>query len=261
VDTVYVVGDLHGCYVQAVDLLQKSQLIDADLTWSARDATVCFVGDYVDHGPDGIGCIDLVMRLQREAALAGGQVIALLGNHEPMLLAAHRFGDQLNPLLGQTFADQWREKNGMPRDLAQLTPAHVAWLARLPAMSLVADRLLIHADALFYTRYGHTVADVNRVIRTLLEGDDPAAWAQLIEQFSEHHAFRDDEGGNRESARHLRHTFGGRQIIHGHTPLCKVLNQPMTEITQPLVYADGLCVNVDHGLYLDGPGFVYQLTR
>jgi hypothetical protein len=27
------------------------------------------------------------------------------------------------------------------------------------------------------------------------------------------------------------------------------------EVTEPLVYADGLCVNIDSGMYLGGPGF------
>jgi hypothetical protein len=145
----------------------------------------------------------------------------------------------------------------MPRDLARLTPAHVAWLARLPVMALVADRLLIHADATFYAEHGDSVAEVNRSITALLHDSDINAWARLLERFSLHHAFRDEPN----AARHLLYTFGGRQIIHGHTPICKVIDRPMAEITQPLVYADGLCVNVDHGLYLGGPGFVYRVTN
>lgn len=41
---------------------------------------------------DGIGAVDLAMRLQQEAPAAGGRVHALIGNHEPLLLAAHKFG-------------------------------------------------------------------------------------------------------------------------------------------------------------------------
>ena len=63
-------------------LLRSTNLVTDELRWGGDNATLCFVGDFVDRGPDGIGCIELVMRLQREAADAGGQVIALLGNHE-----------------------------------------------------------------------------------------------------------------------------------------------------------------------------------
>jgi hypothetical protein len=46
-------------------------------------------------------------------------------------------------------------------------------------------------------------------------------------------------------------------LIHGHTPINKITGEPATEA---LVYAGGLCVNVDGGLYRGGEGFVYQLA-
>lgn len=254
-NSVYAVGDLHGCYSESVELLRTHGLINGSLAWCAGPSTLCFVGDYVDHGPDGIACIDLVMRLETEAAAAGGRVLALLGNHEVLLLAAHRLGGRRNPLQAGTFVEQWRDKEGADADLAGLAAHHVAWLTRLPAVALVDGHLLLHADAPFYREHGHSVADVNRSIAALLTSDDGAAWAHFIEQFGEHHAFRQDPA----LARSFLQTYGGHRIIHGHTPLCKVLDEPMPDITEPLLYADGLCVNVDHGLYLDGPGFVYAV--
>ena len=35
--------------------------------------------------------------------------------------------------------------------------------------------------------------------------------------------------------------------------------QPPEDVREPLVYSRGRCVNVDGGMYLGGPGFVYQL--
>ena len=55
------------------------------------------MGDLVDHGPDGIGAVELVMRLQQQAARTGGRVQVLLGNHDMLLLAAHRFGTRPIP--------------------------------------------------------------------------------------------------------------------------------------------------------------------
>ena len=55
---------------------------------AGRDARLWLVGDLVDRGPDGVGVIELVRRLQRE-----GDVHCLLGNHELLLLAARRFPD------------------------------------------------------------------------------------------------------------------------------------------------------------------------
>ncbi len=53
-------------------------------------------------------------------------------------------------------------------------------------------------------------------------------------------------------------TYGGGQIIHGHTPIMYMTKQPPDEIDAALVYNAGLCVNVDGGLYAGGPGFVYR---
>ena len=56
-------------------------------------------------------------------------------------------------------------------------------------------------------------------------------------------------------------TFGGRRIVHGHTPIwlpCWINPRPGDG---PFVYASGHCVNVDHGLFLGGGGFVTDLSR
>src|SRR5579871_6244279 len=90
-EPVYVIGDIHGQLGKLIALLRGAGLATDRLSWAAGAATLWFMGDFFDRGPDGLGVLDLVMRLQREAAVAGGQVASLLGNHEVMLLAAQRF--------------------------------------------------------------------------------------------------------------------------------------------------------------------------
>ena len=88
----FIIGDIHGHYKPLTQLLRfDGQIIDKDLRWNAGDATLCFMGDYFDRGPDGVSVVRLIMRLQREAEMVGGRVIALLGNHEVALLGARRF--------------------------------------------------------------------------------------------------------------------------------------------------------------------------
>ena len=41
-------------------------------------------GDYTDRGPDVRKVMDLLMQLEKEAKSAGGQFLALAGNHEVM---------------------------------------------------------------------------------------------------------------------------------------------------------------------------------
>lgn len=257
-----IVGDVHGELASLRRLLCNAALIDECDRWIGSDAALWFMGDYFDRGPDGIGVVDLLMRLQREAGAVGGQVGALIGNHEPLLLAAHRFGERPTGY-GGTFRSDWERNGGQPSDLDRLTDAHIDWLINLPAMTLVDRLLLIHADARLYERYGTTVDAVNHAIASVLHGDDVQAWDILLEQFGQRHAF--DDGSDRANeraarflARRFLDIFGGNQIVHGHTPIDKMTGQPPHMITSPLIYADGLCVNVDHGLYRGGSGFVYE---
>jgi serine/threonine protein phosphatase 1 len=71
----FVVGDVHGCRDEVDRLLDHLAPTSAD--------TICFLGDYVDRGPDPRGVIERLLRLRRE----GPECVYLKGNHEDMLLA------------------------------------------------------------------------------------------------------------------------------------------------------------------------------
>lgn len=245
---MHVIGDVHGEYDKLCRLLRGARLVDGGLRWSGGESRLTLVGDFFDRGPDGIGVVELVMRLQGEAAAAGGAVHALLGNHDALLLSAHRFGGY--------FLLSWRREGGQDSDIERLSPAHSEWLTALPAMAVHGGRLYVHADAEFYMRYGGTVDKVNARIRRLLRSDDQEAWDRLLDDFAERRAF-DGPGGSAASARFLAR-YGGRQLIHGHTPIEKVTGTPSARITEAYTYADGLCVNVDGGMVRGGPGFVYE---
>ena len=257
---VYVVGDVHGQFERLTALLLRAGFVGEDLAWKAGDATLIFIGDFFDRGPDGIGCLELAMRLQLQAAQAGGQVQALLGNHEIMVISAARFNRRLTSGPGGTFVDDWQFNGGQLAELPYLTDAHIDWLAHLPGMLLVQDHLLVHADAMFYLRYGSSAAQVNAWIQTVLEGQEASLYEQILDDFSEREAFLDDEFGVTR-AREMLQQFGGRRIVHGHTPIARMVGRKAREVRIPLIYAGGLVVNVDAGLYMGGNGFVYRLPE
>ncbi len=253
----YVIGDVHGHLKKLTKLLRDTHLVDEHHAWTGAQAILLFIGDLVDRGPDSIAVIDLVMRLQAEAPQVGGQVACLLGNHELMMLAAYRFGRRSTGL-SSSFISKWRHNGGNRKDLAALTREHLDWLAQLPAMALVADRLLFHADAPFYLRYGSTVDEVNTTVRALLKKSDDLAWEELIEDFARRGAFATSQSGANFARRYLT-TFGGQQLIHGHTPINAFTRAAPKTITTPLIYAEQLCINVDGGMFLGGPGFIYTI--
>ena len=248
---VYIVGDVHGHLIKLIELLAATKLIDDERRWTGGTARLWFMGDFFDRGPHGIGIVDLVMRLQVQAADAGGEVRALLGNHEVLFLGAQRFPFQ------RKFMLNWKRNGGQDADLSLVTAKQVAWLRALPAMALVENRLLMHADGMFYLAYGDTMAEVNESFSGLLHSDDTEEWDQLLDDFSERMAFSASQRGVANANKCLD-TFGGEQIIHGHTPIQYVADS--ISPTHPHIYCDGLCVNVDGGIYLGGGGFVYQLS-
>lgn len=245
---MYVVGDPHGHLSRLQTLLREAKILGPDLQWIAGSACLLFVGDYLDNGPDGVGVLELVMRLQAEARAAGGRVDALLGNHDVLFLAALR--------LGGRHADAWIEQGGQEQDRTRVTQAHIEWLSALPALLVLRDILCLHADSPAYLRYGDSVEEVNASVREVLVSDDASRWVTLLDDLEQHNAFEGQSGV--ALARRFLHQFGGSQILHGHTPIQKVTGQTPEEVTAALAYAAGLCVNVDGGIYRGGPGFVYQ---
>ena len=77
--TVYVVGDVHG----RLDLLLGLEaLIFDDAKESETEKLIIYIGDMVDRGPDSAGVLAHI----RGAVPSGFLRLALLGNHEHMLL-------------------------------------------------------------------------------------------------------------------------------------------------------------------------------
>ncbi len=84
IQRVVAVGDVHGDYEQFVKVLQSADLIDNHGDWVGGKAHLVQTGDLVDRGPDTRAVLDLVMKLEKQAAAAGGGVHCLIGNHEAM---------------------------------------------------------------------------------------------------------------------------------------------------------------------------------
>ncbi len=249
-EDLWVVGDPQGNLAPVMRVLRSNGIVDAGGNWSAGAASLVVVGDLVDRGPEGLGVIEFLRRLQTLAPRAGGRVVVLLGNHDILLLAARRFGGR--------FRADWLESGGVTRDLEGLHDDHVAWLTSLPAVAVERRTLLMHADAMFYLDYGTSVEDVNAAFRRVLASNDADVWEGLLDRFSEHRAFV-DPFGEANLERYL-YAFGADRVIHGHTPVPRMMQIAPATATSAYVYRGGRCVNVDPGIYLGGPGFAWRAT-
>ncbi|MFJ6447214.1 metallophosphoesterase [Streptomyces hydrogenans] len=265
---LFVVGDVHGYLDELVAALRAQGLVDENGGWAAGNARLWFLGDFTDRGPDGIGVIDLVMRLSAEAAAAGGYCKALMGNHELLLIGAKRFGDTpVNSGAGTaTFQAAWLLNGGQKHDMDRLQDVHLQWMSRLDAVVSEDDHLLLHSDTTAYLEYGETIEDVNETVHEIIRRNDADEVWDLFRKFTKRFAFR-DEGGP-QAVQELLGTYGGSRIVHGHSPIPYLLGQVGTEdgeedsrpaVEGPHVYADGLAIAMDGGVTMAGKLLVVQL--
>jgi hypothetical protein len=179
-ETVIAIGDVHGDFDDFVAILQRTGLIDKQNHWTGGKATFVQVGDLLDRGPKPRQVMDIMMSLEKEAVQAGGQVIALIGNHEMMNI----MGDlrYVTPANFASFADndsekrqkaayqeylKWRENH--PSLIAELTqPMELTepeWMARHPP-GFVEQReaLSPHGEYGKWLRGKSAVAEMNGIV-------------------------------------------------------------------------------------------------
>lgn len=75
--SLYALSDIHGCYKELCDVLNKLNLKSTD--------TLIFMGDYVDRGPNSKQVLNKIIELKKYY-----NVIALKGNHEDMMYRSLR---------------------------------------------------------------------------------------------------------------------------------------------------------------------------
>ena len=89
--------------------------------------TLVFVGDYIDRGPDGDQVLHIVHSLTTNPSAYGyGQVVALRGNHEDMILRARH---------DSHWFEFWQANGGRPEDWRWLSENQGwDWLESLPLL-------------------------------------------------------------------------------------------------------------------------------
>lgn len=133
-----VVGDIHGCRDELCVLLDALEPSGEDV--------LCFLGDYVDRGPDPKGVIDRLLQLRRE----GPRCRFLRGNHEDMFLSylglGGRYGDAFLYNGGGVTLESYG-MSGLPCEKARLAlpEEHEQFLLGLELMVRKDRFLCVHA--------------------------------------------------------------------------------------------------------------------
>ncbi len=259
---LWVMGDVHGERAGLRTLLQRARLADFEDNWLGDGATLVLLGDLMDRGPDGLGVLRLVRRLEEQAGAVGGRVVSLLGNHEVMMLSALRFRGRrgLGGLGGDPYGlyDYWKQNGGRVRDLSQLEPDDLEWLEARPPMYRHADWLLVHADSRLYLTLGDSIGRVTELAAAFLRASTPENWVDFLNAFAERELYTAEDG--QVEAAEMLSVFGGRRLAHGHTPVFVLQGLPPSPTMSPYVYAGGLALALDSAMaYQKGAGFIVRL--
>jgi hypothetical protein len=73
VDRIVAISDVHGAYPAMVRTLEAAGILDESLAWAGGESRLVVTGDLLDRGPASRQAMDLLMRLETEAA-AGAQL-------------------------------------------------------------------------------------------------------------------------------------------------------------------------------------------
>jgi hypothetical protein len=134
-----VVSDIHGELEPLIAVLRNAGVVDAERRWSGGRKHLVVLGDVFDRGPDVLGALWFLYRLEAEAQRAGGRLHLVLGNHEIMVMQGDlRYPGERDSLVaaryGVSFDQLFRPGESV---LAR-------WLTGRPAVLRIGDVLFAH---------------------------------------------------------------------------------------------------------------------
>ena len=187
-----IVGDVHGCHAELVELLTRlGYTVRPDGAAHPDGRTAVFVGDLVDRGPDTPAVLKLVMGM-----VAAGTALCVSGNHEDKLL---------RKLRGRNV----RVSHGLAETLAQLEAAPAGFAGTVePFLSGLISHYVLDGGRLVVAHAGCKEAyqgrASGRVRAFCLYGDTTG---------------ETDEYGLPVRYPWAREYRGSAMVVYGHTPV------------------------------------------
>jgi hypothetical protein len=84
---LFIISDPHSNFKNFASLLQKEGVINNRYEWRYKNNELIIIGDVFDRGKDATAIMWLIYKMRQEAALRGGHVTYLIGNHDWMVLS------------------------------------------------------------------------------------------------------------------------------------------------------------------------------
>jgi hypothetical protein len=229
-ERVVAIGDLHGDVDAARRALRLAGAIDERDAWAGGKLVVVQTGDEIDRGDDDRKVLDLFEKLKGEASKSGGEVIALVGNHEVM-------NGQLDfryVTRGafSAFSDVNPKDESVARESAQLESAqrgrasaflpggpYAQMLARRPVIARVGDAIFVHGGVLpKHVKFG--LDAINDAARAWFLGETRSLSKELSSEDGPLWTRMYSAAPSREDCAHLHEALAAldaKRMVMGHT--------------------------------------------
>ena len=238
VERVVAVGDVHGDFEQLVKALHAAGVVDEKNDWAAGKTHLVQLGDVLDRGQDSRKVMDLLMKLEEQAAKAGGAVHPLIGNHEAMVLMDDwRY---LHPAEIKAFGT-----DGDFRKALSAQGAYGKWIRGHNAVIQINDVLFAHAG-LLPTCARPSLREINDAIRKeLATGDEDGLATSSSGPLWTRFLARGDAEGVAKALDEVFAKYGAKRMVIAHTVSTKGI----------ATRAGGRLIRVDVGMceYYGGP--------
>jgi len=207
---IVAVGDVHGDFDQFVKVLRAAKVINEKNDWSAGKTILVQTGDVLDRAPDSRKAIDLLMKLEAQAAKTGGAVHALVGNHEAMVVC----GDWRYVHPGEFTA--FGGERGFRKAMSP-TAKYGKWLCGNKTVVKVGDTIFLHGGLTFPTAK-LSLKQINQAVRMeMVRGRaGPMTMGMHSPLWDRSLAIGDPD----EAAAQLKKVlarYGARRMVVGHT--------------------------------------------
>lgn len=218
VDRLVAIGDLHGDLQSTRRALRLAGAIDEKDQWKGGALVVVQTGDQIDRGDDDRAIVDLFDALRDQAKKAGGEVIAMSGNHE--IMNAQADFRYVTPGGFQAFAEPPGSvsEQGRGKAFAPGGP-YAKRLAERPVVLVVGDNVFAHGGVLpKHVTYG--IDRMNDEVAAFFRGAAPAPPKVVVSEDGPVWTRMYSAAPGREECQVLDqalHAIGAKRMVVGHT--------------------------------------------